>query len=428
MKKFLFTISIFLGLLILTGCQTAEATEIAEVEEVSEEATVIVEPNEEPEPEEEPTAVPTEEPEPIAEPEPVDFFEEKVRIDYASGFTVEYFENYKVVTVLTPWDFAEETFTYVLVQEGTDAPEGYENASFVTIPVRTTVSMSTTFLPFLDMYELLDTLVAVDDATYVSNTVVLEMAENGLPSVGSGPTVDIETLLSLDPGVVFTNGYGFPDFDTHPVLIEAGMPVVINGDYMDTTPLGRAEWGKFIAVFYNQETKANELFDQTVANYEKIKALVADVETKPTVFFNTPWEGTWYMPGGASFMANFVADAGGDYLWSDDPSTSTLYLGFEDVIDKGAMEADIWLNPGGFSFTAADVLAADERFDSFAAYTNGGLWNNNKAMSPNFGNDFFESGVANPDLVLADLTFILHPEIMTNANPDFVTTYYQQLP
>jgi iron complex transport system substrate-binding protein len=423
MKRFILILSILLVVISTTACSAAEATDVSETEMVEEavnEAVEDVEPTEKPQP--------TEDTEPTTSPEPVDYFEDKVSIDYATGFTVEYFDNYKVVTVLTPWDFAEETFTYVLVQEGTEEPEGFDGASFVTIPVETTVSMSTTFLPFLEMYGLLDTLVAVDDPTYVTNSVVLEMAKAGLPAVGTGPTVDVETLIALEPEVIFTNGYGFPDFDTHPVLIEAGLPVVINADYMDTNPLGRAEWGKFIAVFYNVEAIANEVFEETVANYENLKAMVTNVESKPTVFFNTPWEGTWYMPGGSSYMANFVEEAGGDYLWADDPSAGTLYLGFEDVIEKGAMEAEIWLAPGAFSFTAADVLAADERFEAFSAYQNGGLWNNNKILSPNFGNDFFESGVANPDLVLADLIYILHPEIMVQTNPDFATTYYQQLP
>lgn len=365
---------------------------------------------------------------PLTTPVPTDYFPDKVTVEYATGFTVEYYGNYKVVTVLTPWDFATETFTYVLVQEGTQAPEGFDNAAFVSVPLSSAVSMSTTFLPYFEMYGLLDTLVAIDDATYVSNQAVLALAEAGLPSVGTGAAVDIETLLTLEPDVIFTNGYGFPEYDTHPVLIEAGLPVVINGDYMDTTPLGRAEWGKFIALFFNAEGTANELFDQTVANYNQYKSLVTDVEEKPTVFFNTPWEGTWYMPGGASYMANFAADAGGDYLWADDMATGTLYLGFEDVIAKGVDSADIWLSPGSFSFTAADVLATDERFADFAAYQHGGLWNNNKSLSANFGNDFYESGIANPDLILADLISIFHPDLMEQAYPAYETTYYQQLP
>ncbi len=419
MKNFLVLTSIFLVLLSATACKAIEATQpeiTSEVEQALNEQTDEVEA----------TLSPTEEP--ASTPEPTDYFEEKVSINYAKGFTVEYFNNYKVVTVLTPWDFATETFQYVLVQEGTEAPTGFENAVFVTIPIKTIVPLSTTFLPFLDQYGLIDSVVAISDATYVSNQAILDMSAEGLPSVGYGPTVDVETLLTLEPDVIMTSGYGFPDYDTHPVLVNAGLPVIINGDYMDTTPLGRAEWGKFIAVFYNAESVANDFFDQTVLNYKEMKTLVDSVESKPTVFFNTPWEGTWYIPGGNSYMAEFVKDAGGDYLWSDDPSTGSLYLGFEDVIEKGADMADIWLNPGGFSFSAADVLATDERFAEFKAYQNSGLWNNIKSMSPNFGNDFFESGTAYPDLILADMIYIFHPDVLTEAYPEFETTYYLQLP
>lgn len=403
MKKLIFVLTLIctVAALTLTGCIT----------DIQDNATVVEQPIES-----------------VEQASPVDYFPEKVSVEYATGFTVEYYPNYKVVTVLTPWEYAEETFQYILVQENTEPPSGYDDALFITVPVKSAVSMSTSFLPFFDLYGLLDKLVAIDDATYVNNETVLQMTEAGLPSIGTGAAVDVEMLLNLNPDVVFTNGYGFAEYDTHPILQTAGIPVVIDGDYMDTTPLGRAEWGKFIAVFFNEEAKANQIFEQTETDYLKLKSLTANATDKPTVFLNTPWEGVWYMPGGHSFMANFIADAGGDYLWAEDNSTGTLYLGFEDVIAKGCPEADIWLNPGGFSFSAQDVIALDERFENFSAVQNNGLWNNNQVLSANMGNDFYESGVAFPERILADLIYIFHPETMLAAYPDFSTTYYQQLP
>jgi iron complex transport system substrate-binding protein len=388
----------------------------ATIEEVEEEAV------------QEPTEVVEEDEAIEVTEEPVDYFADKVEIDYANGFTVEYFDNYKLVTVLTPWDFATETFQYVLVQDGTDAPQGYDQATFVTIPIQTIAPLSTTFIPFLDLYGLMDSVVAVSDGVYVSNQTILDKVADGLPQVGYGSGVDIETLLLLGPDVIMTNGYGFPDFDAHPVLISAGLTVVINGDYMENTPLGRAEWGKFIAVFYNQEAIANQLFDQTVASYNQWKAAVADVSEKPTVFLNTPWEGTWYTPGGNSYMANFINDAGGAYLWADEPSSGTLYLGFEDVVAKAAEDGQIWLHPGGFNFTAQDLLNEDERFAEFYAFQNGALYNNNKALTTMGGNDFYESGIARPDVILADLIAFFHPGIMAKIDPSYQTTYYQVLP
>ena len=407
-----------------TAAPVAEATSeppapTATIEEIADVEDEIVQ---------EPTEVVVEEVVTEEAGEPTDLFPDKAEIEYANGFTVEYFDTYKVVTVLTPWDFATETFQYVLVQDGTEAPLGFDQATFVTIPLETIAPLSTTFIPFLDLYGLMDSVVAVSDGVYVTNQTILDKVADGLPQVGYGSGVDIETLLLLEPDAIMTNGYGFPDYDAHPVLLNAGLTVVINGDYMENTPLGRAEWGKFIAVFYNQEAIANQLFDQTVANYDQLKAAVADVSDKPTVLLNTPFEGTWYVPGGNSYMANFINDAGGAYLWADEPSAGTLYLGFEDVVAKAAEDGQIWLHPGGFNFTAQDVLNEDERFAEFYAFQNGALYNNNKALTTMGGNDFYESGIAHPDVILADLIAFFHPDIMAEIDPVYQTTYYQVLP
>jgi len=421
MKKMKWLLAILMIAMTLAACTTQTVTEIPAQEEID---TVPTEATEEPV-----EATATEAEEPVEETEvvkePIDYFEDKAIIEYAQGFTVEYFDNYKIVEVLTPWDFSEETFKYVLVQRGTEAPEGIENVdAVVEIPIETIIPLSTTFIPFIEINHQMDTIVAVSDGTYISNeTVLKKFADGELPAVGYGATVDVETILNLEPDIIMANGYGFPDYDTHPVLIDAGLTTIINGDYMESTPLGRAEWGKFIALFYNTEKTANEFFSQTVENYNEIVALAADVENKPTVFFNTAWEGTWYMPGGNSYLSLMVQDAGGDYLWKDDPSTSSLYLSFEEVIEVAGENAEIWLHPGGFSFSIADVLLSDERYGEFNALQNGMLYNNNAKLSAMGGNDYFESGVAYPDVILADLFSIFHPDLM----PDHELQYYMKL-
>ncbi|NSW51583.1 MAG: ABC transporter substrate-binding protein [Anaerolineae bacterium] len=410
-------------LMALSACQPDEPLAVIETEMVVEQeadptATEMIA--------EEPTLEPTESV--TATPEIVEYFPDKAVIEYATGFSVEYIDNYKVVTVTKPWDFADETFTYILVQRGTEAPTGYGEAPIIEVPIQTIVPLSTTFLPYLDLYGQLDSIMAVSDATYITNPSVLDIiTTDNLPAVGYGPGIDVETLLDLEPEVVMTSGYGFPDYDTHPVLIQAGLTTVINGDYMENTPLGRAEWGKFIALFYNQEKTAAEFFDQTVASYNEIKELAETAVDKPLVFMNTAFEGTWYVPGGQSFMSNFVTDAGGAYLWEDDPSTGSLYLSFEEVYDVAGENGEIWLNPGGYTFTADDLVASDERYATFAAYQTGMMFNNTNIMSATGGNDFFESGVAYPDKILADLFAIFHPEMMEMYDPDFEFTYYMKV-
>ena len=352
--------------------------------------------------------------------ESVDYFPQKAAVSHADGFTIEYFNNYKVVTVRTPWTGAEEAATYVLVQCGTPAPSGFDDAIQIEVPIRSIVSMSTTYLPYIEMFGRMNSLVGVDSAAFAYNATVHEKLEAGeLAELGSGPTVDVEAALELDPDVIMTFASGSPDFDTHPKLEEVGLTVVLNADYLDVTPLGRAEWGKFITVFYNDEALSEAWFDSVVTEYDDLAALTADLTERPTVFANTPFEGTWYMPGGQSYTAQFLNAAGADYLWGEDESTSTLFLDFESVFDEAA-EAEYWLNLG-FVFSREDLEATDERFADFAAFQNGALYNYDLRTNEFGGNDFFESAAANPQRVLADLIKIFHPDLV----PDHAFVYYR---
>jgi len=352
----------------------------------------------------------------------VDFFPEKAQLQYTENFTVEYFNNYKLVTVETPWPGAAESAQYVLVQCGTPAPNGFLDEQIIPVPVMSIVTMSTSYLPFLDSLGLLDRLVGLDDDSFVYNPSVLEMsAEGKLTMLGYGSGVNVEQALDLAPDLVMTYSAGFAEYDAHPVLIQAGLKVVLNAEWMDTSPLGRAEWGKFMAVFFNKEADAEAQFAETVQNYNDLKALAAAAESKPTVFSGTPWQGVWAMPGGNSFAAALFRDAGADYLWAEDGSTGSLMLDFEAVYER-AQDADFWLNVGLF-FSLDDLQDADARFTAFAAFQNRAVWNNDARMSPGGGLDFFESAVARPDVVLADLIKIFHPDLL----PDHGPVYYRQL-
>ena len=127
------------------------------------------------------------------------------------------------------------------------------------------------------------------------------------------------------------------------------------------------------------------------------------------------------MPGGESTIAQLLADAGADFLWSDAPGTSNP-LDFEVVLEEDS-EAEYWVNVNQFWQTKEQMLADDSRFGSFAAFENGNLWNNNLRMNANGGSDYFETGAAHPDLILADLIAIFHPDLL----PDHEFYFYQPL-
>ena len=346
-------------------------------------------------------------------------------IRFAQHFTLEYGDGYKKLTVLQPWAGASEPLTYLLVPRGEAAPTDAGNALVIETPVRSFVAMSTTYFPFLENIGKLDALVAVDDATYVYNPTVREKAASGeIAVVGGGmggPSANIESLLELDPDVIMTSASGIPELDVYPKLEEVGLPVVINGDYLEQTPLGRAEWGIFIAAFFDLEQQASQQFDALVQRYEEVQALAAGVQERVTVFTNTDFQGTWYVPAGESYAAILLKDAGAEYLWEDQPGTGALPLSFETVFEK-AKDADFWLNPG-FAASLQDLLAMDARYAEFKAFQTGQVFNYNAKVTDTGGMDYFESGVANPDVILKDLIKIFYPELL----PEHTLFYYQQL-
>ena len=353
----------------------------------------------------------------------IDYFPDKLSVAYASGFDVEYHNNYKVVTVTDPWQGAQESFRYVLVQCGTPTPQGLDGA-VIEVPVANIIAMSTTYLPTIESLELTDRLIGIDSYVWTTNEAVrARIAAGEIAEIGSGAAVNVELTLDLDPALVMVYGTGFSDFDTHPVLMEAGIPVALNGDFVEQDPLGRAEWMKFIALFFNRETDATDQFDAIATEYQQVAELTASLTERPTVLLGSVYNGTWYVAGGNSYMAALLTDAGAAYLWADEGDVGARPLDFEAVYAVAA-DVDFWLNPdNSFWFSADDVLASDPRYADFAPLENGQLFNNNADVNENGGNAYYEEGAAHPEKVLKDLVKILHPQLL----PDHELVFFRQI-
>lgn len=352
-----------------------------------------------------------------------DYFPEKASINYAKGFEVEYQKNYKLVTVKNPWRNANTTFQYVLVQCGTSIPKEFKNTQIIQVPVNTIVSLSTTHLPHLDKLGVVDKLIGISNRKKVNTTSVVEKIKAGqLVEVGSDTSLKVEKILELNPDLVTTFGVGNTAIDSYPKLLEVGLKVAINAEYMESSPLGRAEWLKFTALFFNREAKAEKEFAEIAQQYQAISTKAKSVTNRPTVFLGFNFKGTWYTPGGNSYVAKFLEDAGANYLWKEEKASNTLPLSFEKVFEKAA-NADYWLNGSQSWKTRKDLLTEDNRYAEFKAVKNHNLYNNNARLNPTGGNDYWESGISNPHLILSDLIKILHPEIPS----DRQLKYYRKL-
>jgi iron complex transport system substrate-binding protein len=272
-------------------------------------------------------------------------------VSYAKGFTIEYRRGYKVMRVLTPWRDAKTSFTYVLAPRGTKVPKMEPGAVFVETPVRSIILSSTTHVPFFNLLGIEDKIAGISGGNLVNMPSVAERIRDGrIPEVsngGGGMTrgFDIERLIEIDPDLVMTYGTGVARYDHYGKLMEAGFRVAMNSEYMELTPLGRSEWIKFVAAFFDMEAEADRLFSETVDRYEALTERARGAVSKPTVFSGYNNGGVWNMPGGESYVAAAFRDAGARYLWDDDNSTGSIPLHVEAVLER-AGDADIWIHHG----------------------------------------------------------------------------------
>ncbi len=361
-----------------------------------------------------------------------DYFPDKIELTYAENFTVAYFNNYKVITVLEPWPGApeEETYQYVLVQCGTPAPDAAsfaDNAQFIEVPTGSLIVMSTTELPALVELDLLDHLVGLDSFLYANTPEVRARIDAGeLVEIGNGSAVNLEVVLDADPDLVITHAFGSPDWDTHPILLENGIFVAINAENTEATLLGRAEWIKFMAAFYNKEAEAAAVFDAIAGDYNDLTALTASIpeDERVTALWNafSSYTEAWSIPGQQTWIGALLKDAGITYVLQDQAPEGTAFLDFETVYEAG-VEVPLWFVNAYDVHTLADVVAMDERYAGFAAVQDGAVYNDNNRVNENGGSDFWETGVTHPNLILADLVAIAYPDLL----PDHELTFYRRM-
>jgi len=239
--------------------------------------------------------------------------------------------------------------------------------------------------------------------------------------VGYDQGLNYETIVNVDPDVLFMYGVEGSVRAISEKLTELEVPVVFCGDYLETHPLGKAEWIRFFSLFFRVEEKSELIFQAIDSAYQTLAARAHLMEEKPIVLTGLPWKDTWYMAGGNSFAARLIKDAGGSYLWRDNPSTQAIPLDLESVYSK-AVGAHIWINPGAAS-SLEELEHFDERLGALPVLQTGNVYGNNRRLTHGGGNDYWESGSVRPDLVLADLIALFHPDLMT----DHQFIYYRKL-
>jgi iron complex transport system substrate-binding protein len=343
---------------------------------------------------------------------------DSLKLSYARGFAIKYFTDYKEVIVYSPWVKGSVYARYYLVKDTkTKTPA---NGTKVKIPLQTLVATSVTHFEFLSLLGELQTVNGVCSPNIIYNREINKrIGEGKIADLGDNFNINVEKTLQLKPAAVMMSGYNQNDPYAHRVS-QAGIPVIFNNEWMETSLLARAEWIKFVAVFYDKEKLADSIFAGVDKRYNDIKAKAAAVKTKPNIMAGSNFRGTWYMPSGRNYMGKLFADAGARYFYANDTTAGSLPLNVETVL-KNFSQTDIWLNCNFNSI--ADLVNADAKHAYFRPVKLKQVYNFNKRLLPSTANDFWESAVARPDLLLSDVIAILHPEVL----PGYELVYAQKL-
>ncbi|MFY8035987.1 MAG: ABC transporter substrate-binding protein [Cyclobacteriaceae bacterium] len=331
-------------------------------------------------------------------------------IKYATGFKVSNVGNAKLVEIIQPYQNATSGYHYLLVPKGEPTPANPTNATVIHTPIDNIVCTSTTHIPLLDYINETDKLVGFPTTDYISSTKMRERIDAGfVKELGIDKGMNVELVFSLKPSVVM--GYTMTkDLGQLKKIQEAGIPVIINAEYLEKHPLGRAEWIKFMALFFNKEKLADSVFREIEKEYNATQQLTKTVTTKPTVLSGILYGDAWFLPGGKNYAAKLLEDAGCSYLWAQDSTNGFLQLSFESVYAK-AKDADLWIGVGSFA-SLEELKAAEKRYELFKPFQNNKVYSYNARTGAKGGSEFLELGYLRPDLILKDLVKIAYPDLL----------------
>ena len=346
--------------------------------------------------------------------------EEKVEVDnmmrYAHNVVVSEQDYGYLMEIICPWDTTLSLGKFALVKDTTKAVG--EGLTQIKVPVQSVVSFSATqWSVFLRLGEINRVKGILEGRFVTDSTMRALLAEQKVYDIGTEAAADIERMIQIQPDILLYSPY----FDGNQGGLNiTGAVLFPFADYMENTPLGRAEWIRVIGMLIGCEDKANAWFDDIERRYNALSTLCAKVEHRPTVFSDLAFNGQWYVAGGRSYIAKLFADAGADYIWKDNPSTASVPMDAESILAK-AQHADYWrvINSNPFPMTYASLGKESPVYPLFDAFKNHQI-----IVCDILSTGYFEQSQCEPDLLLADFIHFFHPELLTGEWEDYQPKYY----
>ena len=345
-----------------------------------------------------------------------------IPLDFAKGFQLFRGDGFWEIHVSQGYAGAEKTYRYLVVEQGAAIEKtGFD--AVVQLPVSRVILTSTTQIPHMDLLGATDKLIGFPQTDLISSTTARARIDEGnVKDLGSGPSANPELVIDLQPDWIMISTLG-EDLRYLDLFAKASIPALINGEYVEQNPLGRAEWIKFTGVLLGKYEEAAAAFDQIKTAFQEAEKLAAQISVinRPKVMSGVMYQDIWYAPGAESWGAKLLQHAGGDYVFSDQAGTGSLQLSYEFVLDRAA-QAEIWI--GSADFPDVESMGSSEaRYRNFKTWKTGQIFTYTAKKGATGGLEYFELGYVRPDLILKDLIKILHPELL----PEYELYFYQKL-
>lgn len=339
-----------------------------------------------------------------------------VEFRYAENIRILKFKNYTKVELRNPWDTLKTLHTYILTDRNNAKNSNLPEGTIVRTPLENAIVYSSVHNSLIAEIGGIESIAGVCDIQYIKHPQIKAMYEKGsITDCGSSMSPDIEKIIDLNADAVllspFENSGGYGRIES------IGVPIIECADYMETSPLGRAEWMKFYGLLTGREQEADSLFRSVENEYLSLKQIAKDVTNRPTVISELKYSSAWYVPGGKSTTAKMIDDAGADYIFSYTTESGSVPMSFETVLDKG-QKADFWL----IKYNQKQDKTYSELKKDYSPYTNFDAWKNKRIFGCNTSYvNFYEETPFHPEALLRDLIIIFHPEIMKDEKTRYFT-------
>ena len=344
--------------------------------------------------------------------------------EYSDRFSIIQNEGFSIIRVMNPWQGAKDKYLdYYISDDPSTIPPGIDGSQIIIRPIASIVCTSTTHIAMVDTLGEIEILKGVSGTEFVYDEELRSRIEDGVVyDIGYENGYNTELIFSIKPDVVLVYGVSGESVPAFSRLSDMGITVLYIADYLEDHPLARIEWIKVFGELLGKQDIAERIFGSVCGEYMEIVEKVADGgRLKPDVLLGLPFNDKWFISPGNSYIAKLIEDAGGRYLWAESQSDVSIPMSLEAVCQR-ATKADIWLN-AGVAKSIDDIRLVDPRLGDLQVTAEGSVFNNNRRLNTNGGNDYWESGIVNPHIILKDLAFIFNPDIF----PGYELSYYTEL-